>query len=145
MRAQVALVLVLLAPASAGAQELRWSEAWTRVHPASYTVTSVGVAGTLIFDRAYETPDEARVTEPWLFDGAVRRALRVDPLDDRERAATLSDVLFVGLLAWPVLDALAVAGLGYGSSDVAWQLVSITWEVVAIDFVLSTEIGRAHV
>lgn len=138
MRASVALVLVLLAPASAGAQELRWSETWTRVHPASYTVTSVGVAGALIFDRAYVTPEDASITGDWLFDGPARRALRADAMDDRERAATLSDVLFVGLLAWPVIDALAVAGLGYGSSDVAWQLVSITWEVVAIDFVLST-------
>lgn len=138
MRPGLALLLLALAPTSAQAQELRWSEGWTRVHPASYVVTSVGVAGALAFDQLYETPDEARVRGPFLFDAAVRRAFRGPTLDDRERAATLSDVLFVGLLAWPVLDSLVVAGLGRESPDVAWQLLSITSEVVAVDFVLST-------
>ncbi|MCA9609504.1 MAG: phosphatase PAP2 family protein [Myxococcales bacterium] len=138
MRAWLLLLTLALAPSSARAQELRWSEAWSRVDPASYVVSSVGVAGALTFDQLYETPDEAWVRGPLLFDAAVRRAFRGPTLDDRERAATLSDVLFVGLLAWPVLDSLVVAGLGRQSPDVAWQLVSITSEVVALDFVLST-------
>ncbi len=135
-----ALVLGALGtPASASAQpRLRWSERWARVDPASYVISSVGVASAFAFDQLYETPDEAHTRGPWLFDRGARGALRADSHQGAEIAATLSDVLLVGLMAWPVLDGLAVAGLGYGSSDVAWQLTSITSEVLAADFILST-------
>lgn len=137
-RVLVALALVALSPGRAEAQELRWSESWTRVHPAAYPVASIGVAGALVFDQLLELPAEAHTRGPWLFDAVVRSSLRAGTADDRERAAAMSDALLLALLAWPVIDGLAVAGIGAQSPDVAWQLTSIVAEVVALDFVLST-------
>jgi len=100
--------------------------------------STLGVASTFAFDRFYETPSDARVRGPWLFDQDVHDALDPSSRESAELAATLSDVLLVTLMAWPVLDALAVAGLGYQSSDVAFQLTSVFTEVLAADFILST-------
>jgi len=41
-------------------------------------------------------------------------------------------------MAWPVFDALGVAGLARSSPDVAWQLLSMTAEVFAADFTIGT-------
>ena len=99
---------------------------------------AVGFSSALIFDSLYDPGSESRLTGPALFDAEVRGGLRAGTTDDRERAASLSDVLLAGLLLWPAIDSLAIAGLGHQSSDVSWQLTVMTAEVVAADFLVST-------
>ena len=137
MRALLVLALLLI-PRTGSAQELRWSDTWARTHPASYVAIGVGMAGTLTFNHFYETPDEANLTGPFLWDEAFRASLRAGSEEDRERASSASDVLLATLLLWPLVDSLAVAGGGWGSSDVAWQLTMAHVEVVAADFILGT-------
>jgi len=135
----VLLLLTTLAPASAQAQpELRWPERHTRVHPASYIAQTSGVAAALIIDQAYQPPPDALFRGSWFFDGDLRDALLTGTRDEREAAAAVSDALLLGMLAWQVIDSLVVAGLVRGSSDVAWQILSISTEVIAADFISST-------
>ena len=130
--------LVSAVPTARAQPRLTWPTDWARVHPASYIVSSVSVGSALVFDQAYRSNSEAHTRGPWLLDEGARGALRAGTNADRERAATLSDILLAGMLAWPVLDGLAVAGLGYQSPDVAWQLTMITLEALAADLVLGT-------
>lgn len=127
---------------SAGAQDeahrLEWSNDWARVHPASYVVSTTAAAGVLLLDYFYDPGTEALLRGPSEVDEPVRAALVASRAADRERAAVLSDVLLAGLLAWPVVDALGVAGLGDGNTDVAWQLTMVAMESYAADYVLST-------
>ena len=108
------------------------------MHPASYIVSTSSVAATLAFEHFYDPGTEALLRGPSEIDEPVRRALMADGEADRERAATLSDVLLSALLLWPFVDAWGVAGLGDQNSDVAWQLGAVAAESYAADFVLST-------
>ncbi len=129
----------LAIPSPAAAQSrLRWSDDWARVHPASYVVTTSSVALTLLVDRLYEPPPVARLRGPALFDADLRAALAAETDGDREAAATLSDVLLVGLLLWPFVDSIGVTGLGDLNSDVFWQLSNVALEVLAADFVVGS-------
>ena len=136
----LALGASALTPVHASAQgpQLRWSESWQRVHPASYAATTIGISTSLLVDQLYEQSPDANLRGGWAFDDDVRRSLRAPTHEDRERAAAMSDVLLGVLLAWPVLDSLALAGIARQSPDVAWQLTSVLAEVIAADFVLST-------
>lgn len=142
-RACVAILVVAAAaavtpaPASAQDEPLEWSDDWSRTHPASYVASTVAFAGTLFFEHYFNPGAEALFRGPQLFDAHWRVRLMAPDLADRDRAATLSDVLLMALLAWPVVDAGLVAGLGHGSSDVFWQLTSIAIEAAAADYVLS--------
>jgi membrane-associated phospholipid phosphatase len=130
------------APSRARAQDdehrLEWSNDWARVHPASYVASTASVAGILLFEHFYDPGTEALLRGPSEVDEPVREALMARDLEDRERAATLSDILLAGLLLWPFVDAWGVAGLGDQNSDVAWQLGMVAAESYAADFVLST-------
>lgn len=140
LRFTIVLWLSLL-PAVATAQDelhVRWSDRWARVDPASYVAQAVAFSTGLIFDSLYNPGSESQLTGPALFDVVFRNELRAGTEDDRERAAVVSDALLVGLLVWPAIDSLVVAGLGRQSSDVSWQLTVMTAEVVAADFLVST-------
>jgi membrane-associated phospholipid phosphatase len=141
--ASAALVVVtcVLASSRASAQDehrLRWSNDWARVHPAAYVLEGVGVAAALSFDQLYDPGPEAHLTGPFLFDGAFRDHLMAGTDEDRERAATASDILLAALLAWPAIDSIFVAGIGDENSDVFWQLSMVALEAAAADFVLGT-------
>ena len=142
--ASVALLLAacLLSSARASAQDephrLRWSNDWARVHPAAYVLEGVGIATALSFDALYDPGPEAHVQGPLLFDGAFRAHLMAGTDEDRERAATASDILLATLLAWPAIDSIFVVGIGDENSDVAWQLSMVALEAATADLVLST-------
>jgi len=139
MRAWLVLLLLTLAPATAEAQpQLRWSEDHARVHPASYVAQTSGVAAALVFDQLYHPPPDATFRGSWFFDGDLRDALLTGDPDEREAAAAVSDALLLAMIAWPLVDSLLVAGAIRGSSDVAWQVLSISTEVIAADFIAST-------
>ncbi len=139
-RALVVGALLLIAP-PARAQDLeplQWSPHWARVHPASYAVTGAAIGSALFMEYLWRSGPEARVRGFVLFDEPVHDALMAGDREGRERAATVSDVLLGAMLAWPIVDSLAVAGLVYQSSDVAWQLTMITAESYAANFLIGT-------
>lgn len=134
-------VAVVAASAPACAQDdnrLRWSDDWSRVHPASYVATTVSVSTSILIDRLFQPSPRPNLVGPALFDADIRSALAADDDSDREAAATVSDVLLGLLLVWPVVDSIGVVGLGDTNSDVFWQLSMVALEVVAADFVLGT-------
>ncbi len=142
LRFAMALIAIVASctAASVRAQDhrLEWSDDWARAHPASYAVVGSAVAGALLFDFVWDPGPEALVRGPTAFDAAWRGRLMAQSEEDRERAATLSDVLLGLLILWPFVDSLAVAGLGDMNSDVAWQLSMLAIEAYAADFLLST-------
>lgn len=140
MRAIVAAA-ILLASTTASAQDMHpiyWSPHWARVHPVSYAVTGAAIGSALMLDYMWSSGPEARLRGFVLFDEPVHDALMAHTREGRDRAATVSDVLLAGMLAWPVVDALAVAGLVYQNADVAWQLTMITAESYGANFLIGT-------
>jgi membrane-associated phospholipid phosphatase len=136
----LAAALLSLAP-NAHAQDehrLRWDEDWSRVHPASYVITGAAIAGTLFLDYLFDPGPEALVRGPAIFDDPWRARLMAPTEEDRERAASASDVLLGVLLLWPFVDSIGVVGLGDLNSDVFWQLSMIAAESLAADLLLST-------
>lgn len=132
----------LMAPASASAQSdgdrLTWSSDWSRVHPVSYGVAGLGVGFSLLFDGVYEGGTEALFRGPMLFDEPVRDALMAPSAEGRHIAARVSDVLLGALVAWPLLDAVIVAGIEDTNADVFGQLTSIVIQSYAIELLLNT-------
>ena len=136
--ALVAAALVF-APRSAAAQsteELVWSDDWRRIHPSAYVVAGVAIGATIMFDHLIQFSPEPILTGPSLFDGPARSALRAPAEEARDAADVTSDILLIALGSWAGVDSLLVAGLGYGSSDLAWQLTSIALEAIAADYVI---------
>ncbi len=140
IRAALAVILALAAsPACAqDAHRLRWSADWSRVHPAAYAAAGVAVGGALVFDSLVDPGPEALVRGPEAFDAMWRERLMAPRAEDRERAATLSDVLLVALLSWPLADSIFVAGMGDQNTDVFWQLTSMAMESYAADLLIAT-------
>ena len=143
MRILTTLTLVLAASMSATAfaqpNEVVWSEDWARVHPAGYSAVLLAPAAAFAFAETYQPPLTPTLRGPFaLLDAEVREAMMLRGAARREAAAGASDILLLGLLAWPLTDALGVAGLAHQSGDVAWQLLNIALEVAAADYVLST-------
>jgi membrane-associated phospholipid phosphatase len=137
------LVLCLaLAASSARAQDhehrLRWSDDWARVHPAAYAITGAMGGASLMFDGLYEGGAEAQLRGPTFIDQPVRDALMASTDEGREIAGMVSDVLLGVMIAWPLVDALVVAGLGDLNPDVAWQLTWIAAESYAVEMLINT-------
>jgi membrane-associated phospholipid phosphatase len=140
--------VTLLSAAVASAQapregaELRWDDGWSRVHPAAYTAASLGVATVLILDQLVPYPEEGNWIGGILFDRAITAAISPDDEALREDVARASDLMLLGSVLHPLIDAWVVAGFIRGSSDVAWQLTAITYETLAIAYVLNTLVKR---
>jgi len=130
------------APAQAQAEpegpRLRWDDDWARGHPATWVVMTSAAAGALVFRSLYEPGSEALLREPTALDTAVRDHVMAPDAEDRERASRISDVLLTGLILWPFVDSLLVAGAGDQNSDVAWQLFTVAVEALAADYALSS-------
>mgnify|MGYP001942684083 FL=1 len=142
LTAALALSMNLSMASPACAQDegprLRWDDDWARGHPASWVVMTTGAAAALVFRSLYEPGSEALLREPTALDTAVRQHVMAPDAEDRERASRLSDVLLSGLILWPFIDSLLVAGVGDQNSDVAWQLFTVAAEALAADYALSS-------
>lgn len=142
MARAVAVLCVALLANTGHAQDrdgrLQWSPDWARVHPASYAITTAVASSSLIFDHLYESGPEAQLRGPTVIDAPVRAALMATSDEGRDLAGTISDILLGTMLAWPVLDALVVAGIVDTNPDVAWQLTWITAESYALEMLVNT-------
>jgi len=133
-------VILTASPARAqsGEHRLEWSSDWARVHPASYAITGAMGGFSLMFDGLYEGGAEAQLRGPTVIDQPVRDALMASTDEGREIAGLVSDILLGVMIAWPLVDALVVAGLGDLNSDVAWQLTWISAESFALEMLINT-------
>jgi membrane-associated phospholipid phosphatase len=109
-----------------------WNEAWPRFRTAEAVVTGamlLPIAGALFL---YPEPDD-NMRGGLLFDDAVRDALVLDSRSARARAASLGDVPYFGMLAFPLLvdTALVTAGI-HGAGDVALQMLAMNLESYAV-------------
>ncbi|AUX46852.1 uncharacterized protein SOCE26_083610 [Sorangium cellulosum] len=124
--------------AQAGAS-LRWDERYPRVSPLEHAVAAgLGVSAILV--DQLPVSDSGRWENG--FDEGIRGALRAESLAGRSTAASVSDALYYGLMLYPVVvDTVAVAG--WRSSDVAWQMLMINAQSLAISGVTSILVERA--
>jgi membrane-associated phospholipid phosphatase len=68
-----------------------------------------------------------------LFDNAVRDALVLDSREGRDRAASYSDLPYLGMLAFPLLVDTALVTWGiHGSGDVALEMLAMNLEAYAV-------------
>ncbi len=137
-----ALLFVSRPAAAQDVHRLYWSPRWARAHPASYAVTGVAIGATLFMEYLWRSPPEARIRGPVLFDAPAREALMASTAEGRRSAALASDILLGGMLAWPLVDSLAVAGIGDQNPDLAWQLTMMTAESYAANLLIGTLVKR---
>lgn len=111
---------------------LEWNEAWPRFRKSEAIVTGLmllPIAGALFL---YPNPDD-NMHGGWLFDDAVRDALVSHTLEGRSNAASLSNLPYLGLLAFPFLVDTALVAWGvHGAGDVALEMLAMDLESFAI-------------
>ena len=119
-------------------QSFVWKEKWGRAHPLEYASAVTFGAGVL---AAGAIPVTERGWGGNSFDNAMRDGLRLGDSGSRSTARDVSDGLFYGLMAYPiVVDTLLVAGPRNG--DVAWQMFVINMHSLAISGFTSVTLER---
>lgn len=112
--------------------EPHWKPWWPRFHWVE-GVVAIGAEALAITIYVTEPSREARWLDPAPLDEEIREAWRLHSYEDRDAVVLASDVLFVTLLAWPVVvDALLLAGLVRGDTDTMVQMLLIDAEVLAV-------------
>ncbi|HEY6560462.1 MAG TPA: phosphatase PAP2 family protein [Polyangiaceae bacterium] len=134
-------------PASRSNERVQWNPEWKKVTPAEYALTltlGLGCAGLVLFVDQRSTGAREGV----LYDAAVRSLLRSGTRSGRDRARFIGDIGYRSLLAFPFLDAAVSAWAVHGNGEVAWQMVAMDAEVMAvagfIGILTDHAIGRAR-
>lgn len=124
-----------------------WNDGWPRFRTAEAVVTGamlLPLAGALFL---YPEPDD-NLHGGFLFDNAVRDALVPSSKSARTSAASLSNLPYFGLLAFPLLvDTALVTGVIHGSGDVALEMLGMNLEAYAITGAISLtfqKLGRVR-
>jgi membrane-associated phospholipid phosphatase len=105
-----------------------WQPEWGRAHPVEYGVAVTFGAGVLVVNSL---PVRSATWGGNDFDDGVRDLTRIRDKDTRDTSRTVGDVLFYGLMAYPVvIDTVLVAGPQ--SSDVAWQMLVMNAQSLAL-------------
>ena len=137
--AVLALVLGVLwsAPAFARqADEVEWQPHWTGFRGWQYGSVGVMLAGTIAISFATDFRDDGGTWDNE-FDNWGRDSLVAGSRAGRDRARTLGDIGFRGLLAYPYLvDNLLVTWVGHGAEDVAGQMFLINTQSFALTTML---------
>jgi membrane-associated phospholipid phosphatase len=113
-----------------------WNDSWPKFRTGEYLLTGALLAGTAAAFVLLPEPDR-RWRGDNGFDESVRDALRLDGTGGRKTVAALSDTLFYGLLAYPLLVDPAVTWAGHGRGHLAWQMAAIGTEVFGLAGALS--------
>jgi membrane-associated phospholipid phosphatase len=135
----VASAAAALAAAPARADEPRpsssrveWSPDWPRFRIWEYAGTAAFGLGAWYIDRYHAPPATPGWSGGILFDDAVRDWLRADTRPARERAGTISDVLWYAGSAYPFVVDLPVALFAHRQPRVMWQLGMMNLEAFAV-------------
>jgi membrane-associated phospholipid phosphatase len=133
------------AAASDEEQPLEWKKEWPKFRTWEVAATAGVTLQVVAAATIYNQP-----TRNWdggiLFDDAARSAFRLRTRDGRVAAATVSDMMYYGLLVLPAFDAPLTAGLR-GKGEVALQTFAINWESFAVGGILALsfeKIGRTR-
>ncbi len=121
---------------------LEWREEWGRVQPFEYAWTAT--FGVLAF-AGQRIKVKNREWSGNSFDDAIRDGIRLKSADDRTTARDVGEVLFLSLMAYPILiDTMLVVGPRNG--DVAWQMFMVSVESMAMSgfatIMLERTLGR---
>lgn len=107
---------------------IRWRNEWPRVTLWEHTLTAIFGAGAL---AALQLGPHESGRWQNSFDEGIRDALRVDSESARVALTISSDVIFYGLMLYPiVIDTLLVAGVR--DTDTAWQMTVMNLQSLAI-------------
>lgn len=149
--ATISAALVAFVPATARAQgeddpekktRVEWNDAWPKFRWWEYGVTAVGWGATIT--SGYILPD---TPFGWQgrngFDEGIRDELRWSSYAGRLQAATVSDAMFYGLAAYPILvDGLIVTAGVHRKPDVAYQMIMTDLEALGVAGLASTVTER---
>lgn len=150
--AAIAAAIVAFVPVTAEAQgedepaktktRVAWDDAWPKFRWWEYGVTAVSWGTTIA--SGYVLPD---TPYGWQgrngFDESVRDELRWASAGARLQAATISDVMFYGLAAYPiVVDGLLVTAGIHQKPDVAYQMIMTDIEALGVAGLLSSVTER---
>ena len=148
----IAAAIVAFMPVTARAQgqdepeakksRVEWNDAWPKFRWWEYGVTGVSWGATIA--SGYILPD---TPYGWQgrngFDETIRDELRWASAGARLQAATISDAMFYGLAAYPiVVDGLLVTAGIHKRPDVAWQMIMTDIEALGVAGLLSTVTER---
>lgn len=111
--------------------ELEWS--YPRFRPVEYVVAFGAPLVFRLLDHNTREATSARWEGPILLDGPVRDLLLAGSASARDRLARVSDYLWYGSMALPVLDTLVTPLLVHGSPSVAWQMMAINIGAYALN------------
>ena len=140
----VFLCVALLAP-SARAKDpgrVEWSADWPKFR-LSEGIATVGLASATVAFNFMTPAEHPHWRGGILFDDWVRDNLRSQNRGTQERAAEVSDYVYMGSLVIPSAIDIGVVTLGiHGRPDVAWQMLLINLQSFAIAGALS--VGSEH-
>jgi len=121
-----------------GQSGLHWHDHWGRAGVREYVSVGMLGAAALGLQLFVKRPSEARWDSPLPLDEGLRDGLRIGSSRGRERASTVSDVLFVWEVLHPsLIDPLLVAWWKRESPFVAWQMLVIDAQAYALTLVLN--------
>jgi membrane-associated phospholipid phosphatase len=127
----LAVAAVLAAAATSASpcaadERLRWKDEWGHAQPTEYAVAVTFGVFTLI---AHFMPVAEADWERVGFDEGARDVLRFGASQAREASRAVSDAMFYGLIAYPVVDALVALPR---DREVGWQMLVVDLETLAL-------------
>jgi membrane-associated phospholipid phosphatase len=145
MKATIVLALSLLSvdAFAADPDRVEWSPDWPRVRLVEgLDAVALGIA-SLAIALEWKSPQEPRWTSGILFDDAIRDAFRGRTRSAQSTATDISNALYLGGVAIPLIMDLYVVTLGiHQSSDVAIQMLFIDAQSFALSGVITLGAGR---
>ncbi len=118
------------------ADEVEWQPHWTRFRGWQYGAGGAILAGTIATSFAVDFRDDGGAWENEV-DSWVRDRLVARSREGRDRARTVGDIGFRGMLVYPYLvDTLLVTWVGHGAGDVAGQMFLINTQSFALTAML---------
>lgn len=109
---------------------VRWDPSWPKFGIGEYITTGVMGAAVFAAKAIPPTPDNWRATNG--FDSAARDAIRLRSAGERNTADDASDLILALMVNQLVIDATLVAWWGHDRPSVAWQMVLIDLEALAL-------------
>jgi hypothetical protein len=123
----IAMLFVARRSFAESASTLEWNSEWPRFRPAEVALT-VGLTANVAAAAFLYGKPQRNWEGGILFDDAVRDGLRLHDRDARRSVARISDYIYYGLLAYPLVDTAIVGIGGRASSDVSLQMTLINLE-----------------
>jgi membrane-associated phospholipid phosphatase len=148
-----AIVALCVVPGRLCAADRRIEDGWPsdyrRIEPAEIAVIGALGIGAALVELVVEAPRTPRWNSPILFDEGARNLLRAGSPGGRSRAATASDIGYLGVPAYAIgVEAGLVTWLGKDKSDAALQLALIHAEALAVNAFVSRitqkSVGRSR-